>query len=117
MTRIAFACGAALLGAALGLAAPPVDVPKEVAGEPGAFVTVRAKTDGKVVRFVPLDPGLNLFPPDLLADKKAAVFTAPAAGRYRVLVYSSVKDDPTEPAVVTVVIGGAQPAPEPKPKP
>lgn len=98
-------------------AAPPVEVPKEVAGEVGAFVTVRAKTDGKVVRFVPLDAGLNTFPSDLLADKKATVVTASAPGRYRLLAYSSVKDDPTEPAVVVVVIGGAAPVPDPKPKP
>ena len=96
-------------------AAPPVDVPKEVAGDVGAFVTVRAKTDGKVVRFVPLDAGLNVFPADLLSDKKATVVTASKVGRYRLLAYSSVKDDPTEPAVVTVVIGGTAPAPDPKP--
>lgn len=92
-------------------AAPPVDVPKEVTGDVGAFVTVRAKTDGKVVRFVPLDGGLNVFPADLLSDKKATVVTASKPGRYRLLAYSSVKDDPTEPAIVTVVIGGAAPVP------
>lgn len=96
-------------------AAPPVDVPKEVAGEVSDFITVRAKTDGKVVKFVALDPGLRVFPSDLLSDKKATVVTASKPGRYKLLAYSSVKDDPTEPAVVTVVIGGAAPVPDPKP--
>jgi hypothetical protein len=113
--RIAFWLVLVLAGGSV--AAPPVEVPKEVAGEVGAFVTVRAKTEGKIVRFVPLDAGLNVFPADLLSDKKATVVTASQSGRYRLLAYSSVKDDPTEPAVVTVVIGGAEPAPEPKPKP
>jgi hypothetical protein len=43
--------------------------------------------------------------------------TASVPGRYRLLAYSSVKDDPTEPAVVVVVIGGAAPVPPPKPDP
>lgn len=95
-------------------AAPPVEVPGEVTGEVGAFVAIRAKTDGKAVRFVPLDAGLNVFPADLLSDKKSTVVSSARPGRYRLLAYSSVKDDPTEPAVVVVVIGGA-PAPPPKP--
>ncbi len=108
---------ALLVFASGSAAAPPVDVPKEVAGEVSDFITVRAKTDGKAVRFVPLDPGLRVFPSDLLSDKKATVVTAAVPGRYRLLAYSSVKDDPTEPAVVVVVIGGAAPIPEPTPKP
>jgi hypothetical protein len=104
---------ALLLAASVGLAAPPVDVPPEVSGEVGDFIAIRAKTDGKVVKFVPLDPGLKVFPQDLLADKKATVVTAARPGKYRVLCYSSVKDDPTDPAVVVVVVGGV--APDPKP--
>ncbi|HEY1191067.1 MAG TPA: hypothetical protein VGE74_25765 [Gemmata sp.] len=120
---------APLLAVALALfpawvcAAPPVDVPAEVKGDVGAFVTVRGKTDGAVVRFHPLDAGLNVFPSDLLTDRKATVVSAAKPGRYRLLAYSSVKDDPTEPAIVTVVIGGAPapgptpPGPQPEPSP
>lgn len=100
---------------ALLVAAPPVDVPAEVKGDVGAFVPLRAKTDGAVVKFVALDAGLNVFPADLLADKRATVVTATKPGRYRVLAYSSVKDDPTEPAIVTVVIGDAPVPPGPNP--
>jgi hypothetical protein len=105
-----------LLASALG-AAPPVELPAEVAGAPGAFVTVRGKTDGKAVRFVALDPGLNVFPAELLTDRKATVVTATKPGRYRLLAYSSVKDDPTDPAIVVVVIGEVKPDPNPDPKP
>ena len=118
--RCIYAAAVCLLAAAAALAAPPVELPSEVKGEVGAFVTLRGKTDGAVVKFVPLDAGLAVFPADLLADKKATVVSASKAGRYRVLAYSSVKGDPTEPAVVTVVIGGAEPddvIPPPKPKP
>ncbi len=102
---------AVLVWASGSVAAPPVTVPSEVQGEVSDFVTIRAKTDGKAVKFVALDPGLRVFPSDLLSDKKATVVTASKPGRYRLLAYSSVKDDPTEPAVVTVVIGGAAPVP------
>ena len=100
-----------LLGVLPALAAPPVvTVPETVAGEVGAFVPVRAAVTGaKVVKFVPLDGGLNLFPADLLADKTATVVTSAKPGRYRVLCYSGNGDGPSEPVTTTVVIGGAKP--------
>ncbi len=100
-----------LLCAVLGAAAPPVvTLPAEVTGDVGSFVAVRASvTEAKVVRFVPLDAGLNVFPADLLADKTATVVTAGKAGRYRILAYSGNADGPSEPATVTVVIGGGSP--------
>lgn len=112
-----------VLAAALVQAAPPVvTVPAEVKGEVGAFVAVRATvTESKVVKFVPLDAGLNLFPADLLADKTATVVTSGKAGRYRVLCYSGNADGPSEATTVTVVIGDPPPVdpvkPDPKPQP
>ena len=105
-------------------AAPPVvTLPAEVTGDVGSFVAVRASvTEAKVVRFVPLDAGLNVFPADLLADKTATVVTAGKPGRYRILAYSGNAEGPSEPATVTVVIGGSPPVvdpvkPGPKPEP
>jgi hypothetical protein len=105
-------------------AAPPVvTLPAEVTGDVGSFVAVRASvTEAKVVKFVPLDAGLNVFPADLLADKTATVVTAGKPGRYRILAYSGNADGPSEPATVTVVIGGSPPVtdpgkPDPKPDP
>lgn len=117
MKRFLIATGCVWALALCALAAPPVEVPGEVKGDVGAFVAIRATTAGKVVKFVPLDPGLNVFPADLLADKKATVVSASKPGKYRVLAYSSVKDDPTEPVVVTVVIGDGAPPVPPKPEP
>lgn len=101
------------------LAAPPVvTVPAEVTGEVGSFVAVRATVkDGKAVKFVAVDAGLNLFPADLLADKTATVVTSAKAGRYRILVYSGNADGPSEPAMTTVVIGDGKPADPVKPPP
>jgi hypothetical protein len=109
--------------AGVGAAAPPVvTVPAEVTGEVGSFVAVRASvTEAKVVKFLPLDAGLNVFPADLLSDKTATVVTSARPGKYRILCYSGNADGPSEPATVTIVIGGGTPPvvdpvkPDPKP--
>lgn len=104
----------------LAWAAPPVvTVPKEIAGDVGDFVAVKAEVqDGKAVKFVPLDSGLKLFPAGLLSDPTATVVTSAKAGRYRILCYSGNADGPSDPVTVTVVIGGAVPIVDPvKPDP
>jgi hypothetical protein len=79
------------------------------------FVTVTATTEGKLVRFLPLDGGLNVFPSNLLADPKSTVVSAAVPGRYRLLAYSSVADVPTPPAITTIIIGQVKPDPGPQP--
>lgn len=116
MKRATYAFIFLLASLASVLAAPPVEVPPTVTGEVADFVVVRAKTDGVTVMFVALDPGLRVFPSGLLSDRKATVVTAPRAGRYRLLCYSAVGNDPTEPAVIVVIIGDAPDVPPPKPK-
>lgn len=91
---------------------PAVKLPQEITGQPGEFITIKPETNGKVVRFVALDLGLNLFPSDLLADKTATVANAVQPGRYRVLAYTALEGVPSAPSIVTVVVGGAVP---PKP--
>lgn len=94
-------------------AAPPVvTLPREVPGEVSAFVTVRADVkDAKSVKFLPLDAGLSVFPGGLLSDSTVTVVVASKPGRYRVLAYAGNADGASEPAVTTVVIGGASPPP------
>lgn len=84
-------------------------LPSEIAGQPGAFIAIKPKTAGKVVKFVALDSGINLFPSDLLADKTATVASSVTPGRYRILAYTALDGAPSEPAIVTVVIGGVAP--------
>lgn len=93
-------------------------LPAEIPGQPGAFVTILAETTGEVVRFFPLDPGLSVFPAELLSNKKATVVVAAGPGRYRVLAYTAIGGKPTEPVTTVVVIAGAPtPIIPPIPKP
>lgn len=97
-----------VLGGMAWAAPPVVTVPKEIAGDVGDFVAVKAEVqDGKAVKFVPLDSGLKLFPAGLLSDPTATVVTSAKPGRYRILCYSGNADGPSDPVTVTVVIGGA----------
>jgi hypothetical protein len=88
-----------------------VELPAEIQGEVGSFIAVRPKTDGKLVRYYSLDAGLNSFPAELLSDPTATVVTAPKAGRYRLLAYTALGDRPSDPVIVTIVVGAAPPTP------
>lgn len=109
MRRIAML--AALFVAAPAWAdAPALKLPAEVSGTPGQFIVVTAETEGKVVRWVPLDTGLSMIPVGLLKDSKTAVLMAPK-GRYRLLAFTAAGDEPSEPAVTVIVVDGAPPKP------
>lgn len=94
-------------------APPVVTLPKEVTGEPAAFIVVRAECDAPAVKFHAIDAGLNVFPSGLLSDPLATVVTSARPGRFRLLAYSGNADGPSEPVVVTVVVGNAPPQPDP----
>jgi hypothetical protein len=89
-------------------------LPATIVGDVGSFVPVAATTEGKAVKFVALDQGLQVFPAGLLVNPKATVVVANRAGRFRLLAYSSIGDVPTEPVIAVVVIGN-QPGPLPGP--
>lgn len=94
---------------------PTLKLPAEVRGEPGDPIAITAETTGKLVRWVPVDRALKLFPAGLLCDKKATVVWANKPGRYRLLAYTALGDEPSEPAIVTIVIEGAAPPIPPEP--
>ena len=106
-----------MLALVLFLFSADPSLPLEIAGTPGAFITIKPVTAGKVVRFVALDQGLHLFPSELLRDQTATVASATIPGRYRVLAYTSIGDAPSEPAITTVVIGSVPPPPDVPPSP
>lgn len=107
-----------LLLAAGPLWGQKVTLPKEVAADPGTFAVVKAETDCSSLRWVALDPGLSLMPPELLRDTRSAVVMAGKPGRYRLLAYGALKDQASEPAIVVVVVGQAPPpGPDPGPGP
>ena len=84
---------------------------------PATFVAVTAQTKGLDVVFVTLDPGLSVFPSNLLVDKKTTVVVAPKEGRYRILAYTSIDNKPSQPAYTTIVVGNPPPDPDPVPNP
>lgn len=105
---------------ALILALGQLTLPAEIRGEVAQFVAVNATTEGKLVRFLALDAGLNVFPSDLLVNQKTTVVLAATPGRYRLLAYTAVGDNPTAPAITTIIIGqppGPGPGPGPGPQP
>jgi hypothetical protein len=94
-----------------------VKLPVEVKGIRGAFVVVRAETDCASLKWLVLDSGLSLIPPDLLKDSKVAIIQASEDGRYRLLAYGAKGDSASEPSICTVVIGSPAPGPDPGPGP
>jgi hypothetical protein len=95
--------------------APTVTMPVEIVAEVGVFVTISPVTTGKNVVFHAIDPGLSVFPPNLLSNPKVTVVVAQRAGRFRVLAYTAAGDVPSLPAMTTIVVGNAPPVPVPAP--
>jgi len=106
-----------LAAAALFVADVPLTIPAEVRGQPGEFLVVKAETPGKDVRWVLLDQGPNLLPPELLRDSKTAVVYCLKPGTYRLLAYTAKGDEPSEPRICRIIIGNQPSPPGPDPKP
>lgn len=110
MQRIALAMCLFLAGP-LCAEPPTLTLPAEVAGTSGTFIVVTAETAGKTVQWVPLSPALTIIPPGLLKDSKSAVAMAPK-GRHKLLAYTAVGDEPSAPAITTIVVDGAAEMPD-----
>jgi hypothetical protein len=104
-----------LLAAPIWAEPPALKLPVEVYGTSNSFIVINAETAGAVVRWVPIDSGLSLLPPQLLRDSKSAVVMA-GKGRYRLLAFTAKGDEPSEPAIATIIVDGA-PTQPPKPDP
>jgi hypothetical protein len=89
-------------------------LPENISGRPGAFIQIEAKTECKIVEWVLLDPGLELFPVNLLANTRTAVVTTTTPGVYRLLAYGATGDIPSKPSIVTITIGTPEPQPADK---
>ncbi len=98
--------------------ADPLKLPAEVKGQPGKFISIKAETMGKRVRWRAVDPGLEILDGlPCLKEGKEIRCIACKPGRYRVEAYTSINDEPTPIVVCTVVIGDAPPGPKPPPNP
>ena len=95
---------------------PKVEFPATIQGQPGAFLVIKpTQLSGKVVKYFTNSPGLNLFPPGLLADKTATVITANLPGRYTIYGFTALGDEPSDPVAIELVIGNPGPVVPPKP--
>lgn len=94
---------------------PTLKLPKEISGEPGTFIAVRAESSAAWVNFR-ASPGLAVFPADLLSDRKATVLTAAKAGHYKLFAYTG-NDDGGADAETIITIGKPGPGPDPDPQP
>lgn len=97
---------------------PVVNLPATLQVGAGEFLTIRADTPGKVVRWRAVDPGLTVFPANMLKDERSTVVIALKPGRYRLWCWTSVTDTPTDRAECLIVVGDAPPPPPgPPPNP
>jgi len=96
---------------------PELLLPDTIPAQVGVFVPITAVTPGEVVKFVALDPGLSVFPSNLLSDKKSTVVVAVKEGRYRILAYTSINNQPSNPAFTTLIVGDVGPLPPTPPTP
>lgn len=87
-----------------------LDFPADFKGDPGQFITIKPiKTDGKMVQYYAIDPGLSVFPAALLVDPTATVVSAVQPGNYRLLAWTAVADKPSPASLIRVTIGKVAP--------
>lgn len=106
-------------------------LPPEVKGEPSHFITIKAETNCKMVKWAVvaghahpvngksewLDPAKHTttVPMDLLKDSRALILIALTPGVYHVRAHTALADTPSDSALTIVVIGKPGPIPPPPP--
>src|SRR5689334_14040074 len=76
-----------------------IRLPAEVKGEVNDFITLKAETSGKIVKWIVLDKGLSMFPSDLLKDSKTAIVIGSKEGKYRIMAYTALDNEPSDPVI------------------
>lgn len=103
--------------------APILSLPTSVTGEVGEPIKITATTNAKQVRWMVLDKGLHLWPSDTLKSATMTVVWALKPGDYRMVGYTAVGSQLTDPVKCTVTVTGdptplpVPPAPAPAPTP
>lgn len=99
---------------------PSLTLPLSISGDVGAFIPITARTNGTEVRWIALDPGLNVFPAAMLRTTTSTVVSASVPNRYRILAYTAIGDMPSDPAICVVTVGRpvvVDPVVDPTPRP
>lgn len=111
-----------LLPLLLALAVPcwgqTITLPESLSGAVGQPVTVKADTDGEIVRWRAIDPGLFMIDPELLKTTKAISVWSLKPGKYRLIAWTAKGDVPSPEDECVIVVGDPGPDPPgPDPNP
>lgn len=98
-------------------AAATISLPPEIKGDVNDWIVVKAVSSGKSIKWVPITPGLKVFPVELLKDTKCLIVSASNAGTYKLLAYTGDETGPSDPAFTNIVLGGSPVPPNPGPGP
>lgn len=89
---------------------PYIKIADKVQAKPGRLVKLTVQTNGKIVKWFSASDENDL----VVSDSGLwAIFCATNPGDYRIFVYTSVNDIPTDPELCLVTVSGAQPPPVP----
>ena len=97
--------------------AQEVKLPETLSGQVGEPITVKAETDGTIVRWYVVDNGLFMIDPELLKSTKAISVWSLKPGKYRLICWTAKKDTPSQPAQTMILVGNVPPGPDPGPDP
>lgn len=94
---------------------PELKFPDKIVGRPGQFVELKpSSTNGKVVKYFVVTPGLEAIPSGLLKDPTSTIVQAQYPGVYVVYGFTASGDVPSDPVKIEVQIG-QNPNPNPIP--
>ena len=103
--------------------APKIELPKEISAEVSDPVAIKATTTGKIIKWMVLDvdkdgkSGIAIFPAEL-KDPLTTVVICKKPGNWRVMAYTALGDEPSDPAICTIKVAGyVPPGPDPGPGP
>jgi hypothetical protein len=73
----------------------------------GEFLVVNVESKGHKINWVPLgEGGLQILNSNLLKDPKSLVVVANKAGTYKILAYTAIDNNPSEPVIFSIIAGG-----------
>lgn len=92
----------------------PTIIFAKITAKPGELIPIKAQTDGRIVEWKAVTPGISLIPGDFLKDTRVTIALALKPGTYTIHAVTAKGDVPSAITEVLVVVGDG---PEPDPKP
>ena len=87
-----------------------IKIAEKIQAKPGRLLKISVQTNGKIVKWFSASDENDL----VVSDSGLwAIFCAVNPGEYRIFVYTSINDVPTDPQLCLVTVAGQQPQPNP----